>query len=60
MTQQMAGMNPAAGMNPFQPGQDPDKLYQSEAENLEVAEHFCILNGIEERILHNLGSKEVR
>lgn len=54
----MATMNPAAQVNPFQPGQDPDKLYQSEVENLEVIEHFCILDGIEERILHNLASKE--
>lgn len=50
----MASMNPAAQVNPFQPGQDPDKLYQSEAENLEVMEHFCILDGIEERFLHNI------
>ncbi|ODM21505.1 hypothetical protein SI65_02349 [Aspergillus cristatus] len=57
MASQMAGMNPTAGMNPFQPGQDPDKLYLNEAENLEVMEHFCIYDGIEERILHNLASK---
>lgn len=57
MAQQMATMNPTAGANPFQPGQDPDKLYLSEAENLEVMEHFCIYDGIEERILHNLASK---
>lgn len=54
MAQQMSSMNPTAGMNPFQPGQDPDKLYLNEAENLEVMEHFCILDGIEERVLHNL------
>ncbi|RJE19674.1 DUF850 domain protein [Aspergillus sclerotialis] len=58
MAQQMGAMNPAAQANPFQPGQDPDKLYKSEAENLEVVEHFCILDGIEERILHNLAAKE--
>lgn len=57
MASQMAGMNPTVGMNPFQPGQDPDKLYLNEAENLEVMEHFCIYDGIEERILHNLASK---
>jgi ER membrane protein complex subunit 3 len=51
----MGQMNPTAGVNPFQPGQDPDKLFQSEAENLEVMEHFCILDGIEERLLHSLG-----
>jgi hypothetical protein len=49
MTQQMAQMNPAAGM--MGPGTDPDKLFLSEAENLEVIEHDYILNGIEERLL---------
>jgi hypothetical protein len=58
MAQQMAQMNPAAGVNPLQPGQDPDKLFQSEAENLEVMEHYSILNGIEERLLHNLGASD--
>jgi hypothetical protein len=60
MAQQMASMNPGAGVNPLQPGQDPDKLYQSEAENLEVTEFFSILDGIEERVLHNYASKEIR
>lgn len=55
MTQQMAQMNPAATANPFQPGQDPDKLFLTEAENLEVMDHFCILNGIEERVLRKNG-----
>jgi hypothetical protein len=53
MAQQMGMANPAAMMNPMQPGQDPDKLFLSEAENLEVMEHFCILDGVEERILRN-------
>lgn len=57
MSQQMGAMNPAAGVNPFQPGQDPDKLFLNEAENLEVMEHFSIYDGIEERVLHNLASK---
>jgi ER membrane protein complex subunit 3 len=54
IAQQMGQMNPAAA-NPFQPGQDPDKLFQSEAENLEVMEHYCILDGIEERVLRSYG-----
>ncbi|KAJ5622467.1 hypothetical protein N7528_005699 [Penicillium herquei] len=53
MAQQMGMANPAAMMNPMQPGQDPDKLFLSEAENLEVMEHFCILDGVEERVLQN-------
>ncbi|CAL5867286.1 uncharacterized protein PFLUO_LOCUS1501 [Penicillium psychrofluorescens] len=53
MSQQMGMANPAAMVNPLQPGQDPDKLYQNEAENLEVTEHFCILEGVEERVLRN-------
>ncbi|MCJ1288409.1 ER membrane complex subunit 3 [Xylographa opegraphella] len=43
MAQQMSQMNPgAAGASLFQPGQDPDKLFHSEAENLEVLEHWNI------------------
>ena len=51
MAQQMAHMNPGATANMFAPGQDPDKLFQSEAENLEVVEHQWILDGVEQRIL---------
>ena len=50
MAQQMSQMNPGANQM-FQPGQDPDKAFLSEAENLEVIEHEYILDGIEERIL---------
>ncbi|KKK13390.1 hypothetical protein AOCH_001627 [Aspergillus ochraceoroseus] len=56
MAQQMGSINPAAGANPFQPGQDPHKMYLNEAENLEVMEHFCILDGVEERVLRKYGS----
>ena len=38
----------------FQPGQDPDKIFQSEAENLEVVEHEYILEGVEERLLASI------
>ncbi|KAK2788678.1 ER membrane complex subunit 3 [Onygenales sp. PD_10] len=55
MSQQMAQMNPNANANPFGPGQDPDKTFQAEAENLEVMEHYCILDGIEERLLQRVG-----
>jgi len=52
MAQQMAQVNPgAAGANPFQPGQDPDKLFQAEAENLEVIEHWSVLNDVVSRML---------
>ncbi|MCJ1485873.1 ER membrane complex subunit 3 [Schaereria dolodes] len=55
MAQQMSQMNPgAAGAGMFQPGQDPDKLFQSEAENLEVVEHWCVLDGVERRLLESL------
>lgn len=47
----MAQMNPSAQANPFQPGQDPDKLFQAEIENLEVMELYCVLDGVEERFL---------
>ena len=52
MAQQMAQMNPAANL--MGPGNDPDKLFQSEAENLEVIEHEYILDGIEDRLLASL------
>lgn len=51
MAQQMGQMNPSAAAGMFQPGQDPDKLFASEVENLEVLEHEYILNGVEERVL---------
>lgn len=52
MAAQMGQMNPGAGSaNMFQPGQDPDKLFQAEAENLEVLEHWSVLDGVEQRIL---------
>ena len=47
------GMNPAAGMQQTpMVGQDPDKLFQGEAENLEVFQHEWILEGIEERLVN--------
>ncbi|RDW81672.1 ER membrane complex subunit EMC3 [Aspergillus mulundensis] len=51
-------MGPPAGVNPFQPGQDPHKMYLNEAENLEVFEHFSILDGIEERVLRKYGAAQ--
>ncbi len=48
----MQQMNPGAGM--FGGEQDADKMFLSEAENLEVVEHRCILDGIEERLLRKL------
>ena len=45
-------MNASANM--FAPGQDPNKLFQNEAENLEVMEHRWILDGVEERLLRRL------
>jgi hypothetical protein len=48
-----------AQMNQQQPGfgpeQDPDKLFKNEAENLEVLEHRCVYDGIEERVLARFG-----
>ncbi|MCJ1246183.1 ER membrane complex subunit 3 [Trapelia coarctata] len=55
MAQQMSQMNPsAAGAGLFQPGADPDKMFLSEAENLEVLEHWCILDGVENRLLASI------
>ena len=52
-------MPPAAGTqgpSPFQPGQDPDKMFLAEAENLEVLEHYNVLEGAEDRLLSATGS----
>ena len=56
MAQQMSQMNPGAGGAPglFQPGQDPDKMFKGEAENLQVVEHWCVLDGIENRLLRTI------
>lgn len=56
MAQQMQQMNPAATANMFGPGQDPNKMFLAEAENLEVAagQHEYVLEGIEDRILARL------
>ncbi|KNG44582.1 transmembrane protein [Stemphylium lycopersici] len=53
--QQMAMANPGAG-GMMGPEQDPDKLFLSEAENLEVLEHRWILEGIEDRLVAKLGA----
>lgn len=49
--QQMAQTQMA---NPMGGEQDPDKGFANEAENLEVIEHDCILEGIEDRLLASL------
>ena len=55
MAQQMSQMNPsAAGVGMFQPGQDPDKMFLNEAENLEVLEHEYILDDVEYRVLASI------
>ena len=54
MAQQMAMANPGAAATPLAPGQDPDKMFLAEAENLEVTEHHTVLDGIEDRLLKEL------
>lgn len=56
MAQQMQQMNPAGGANMFAPGQDPNKMFLAEAENLEVAggQHDWVLSGVEKRVLRLL------
>lgn len=46
------GMNPAAGQTNPLAAQDPDKLFQAEAENLELVQHEWILDGVEERLVN--------
>lgn len=44
------------GQNPMAGAEDPDKLFNAEAENLEVVEHWYILDGVEDRLLAKLGA----
>lgn len=43
-----------ANMNPMGGQDDAEKLFANEAENIEVAEHDYILQGIEDRLLASL------
>jgi len=52
VSQQMAQAQ--MGANPMGGAEDPDKLFQNEAENLEVIEHRYILDGVEDRLLAKL------
>jgi hypothetical protein len=54
VAQQMGQVNPGAGL--MGPEQDPDKLFLSEAENLEVLQHQWILEGVEDRLLAKMTS----
>jgi len=54
MAAQMSQMNPSGGnANMFGPGQDPNKMFLAEAENLEVVggQHDWVLNDVEDRLL---------
>ncbi|KAF8252868.1 transmembrane protein [Wilcoxina mikolae CBS 423.85] len=53
MTTQMHQTTPVYGANMFAPGQDPNKMYLAEAENLEVAagQHEWVLIDVEYRLL---------
>ncbi|KAL3417580.1 hypothetical protein PVAG01_10590 [Phlyctema vagabunda] len=54
MQQQMGQMGPGAGANMFGPGQDPDKQFQGEAENIAVLAHHYSLEGVEDRLLQSV------
>jgi len=38
------------------PGQDPDKQFKAESENLAVIEHYSVLDDVEERLLEGIKS----
>jgi hypothetical protein len=38
----------------FAPGQDPQKQFDGEAENIEVLAHEYLLEGVEDRLLRSL------
>lgn len=48
---QQTQMNPMGG-----PGQDPDKQFKAEAENLTVVEHYSVLDDVEERLLQRIAA----
>ena len=51
---QMQQMNPQQNQNAqvFGPGTDPNKMFEAEAENLEVmVAHEFVLDGVENRVL---------
>lgn len=50
MAQQMGQMG-AQQANMFGPGQDPDKLFKAEAENIAVVDHYSVLDDVEQRLL---------
>lgn len=52
---QMQGVG-AQAPNMFGPGVDPDKQFQTEAENLAVIDHYSVLDGVEERVLRGIRS----
>lgn len=52
MASQMGQMGPQA--QTFAPGQDPDKQFQAEAENLAVIDHYSVLDGVEDRLLESV------
>ncbi|OQO04209.1 hypothetical protein B0A48_10819 [Cryoendolithus antarcticus] len=49
MQQQMAQAQ--MGANPMGGAEDPDKIFAAEGENLEVIDHWSVLDGVEERLL---------
>ena len=49
---QMGMATPAAPQANPMTGQDPDKLFRAEAENLELVQHEYLMHGIEERLVN--------
>lgn len=56
VTQQMQAMGPQGGMPMLGGQQDEQKVFNSEAENLEVLEPKWVGNGIEERLLRKMAA----
>jgi hypothetical protein len=54
MTQQMQQQSQMQS-NPMGGAEDQEKVFNAEAENLEVVEHWYILDGVEDRLLERLG-----
>lgn len=54
MAQQMQMQGGATNPAMFGPGNDPDKLFKGEAENLAVIAHYSVLDDVEDRLLASL------
>lgn len=54
MAQQMGQMGPPPNQPMFGPGQDVNKQFLGEAENIAVVDHYSVLDDVELRLLKGI------